>query len=350
MIAHHGLGARAASICAPLVSISVLAAGARGEEAPTFPAAGGGEPIRIGIIGLDTSHAIAFTEYLNDAARPDHVSGGKVVAGYPGGSPDNPASASRVAEYTEDLKKRFGIEIVPEIPALVEKVDAVLLESVDGRPHLEQVRPVFAARKPVYIDKPIAGSLEDALEIARLAKESGVPCFSASSLRFFPGVAKLKGSEAVGDILGCDAWSPCHLEEHHPDFYWYGVHGVEILFTLMGPGCASVSRTSSADFDVAVGLWKDGRIGVYRGLRRGAWGYGAAVFGTKAIATSEPVGAGLYRPLVVEIVRFFRTGKAPVSLDETIEIFAFMSAADESKRRGGAPVRIEEVLAGAKAR
>lgn len=318
----------------------ILASGANGAE----PAAAEEKPIRVGIIGLDTSHAIAFTEYLNDTSRPDHVPGARVVAGFPGGSPDNPASASRVQEYTEEMRKRFGIEIVPDIPALLEKVDAVLLESVDGRPHLREVRPVFAAKKPVYIDKPIAGSLEDAREIVRLAKESGVPCFSASSLRFFPGVTKLVGSGAVGDILGCDAWSPCHLEEHHPDFYWYGVHGVEILFTIMGPGCVSVSRTSSPDFDVAVGLWKDGRIGVYRGIRKGAMGYGAIVFGSKGIAVSDPVGAGLYRPLVVEIVQFFRTGKAPVSLDETLEIFAFMSAADVSKKRGGQPVRLEEVL------
>lgn len=300
------------------------------------------EELRVGIIGLDTSHVIAFTRLLNDASSSEHVPGARVIAGYPGGSPDNPSSASRVEGYTKELSEKWGVEIVPDIPTLLTRVDAVLLESVDGRPHLEQVRPVLLAGKPVYIDKPLAGSLRDAREIVRLAKETQVPCFSASSLRFWPGVAKLKASDDVGDILGVDAYSPCHLEEHHPDLYWYGVHGVEILFTILGPGCERVTRTSTPDYDFVVGCWKGGRIGTYRGIRKGAAPYGATVFGTKGMRVTDPVSGNLYRPLVVEIVRFFQTGKAPVALDETLEIFAFMSAADESKRRDGVPITVRD--------
>jgi len=307
--------------------------------------AGEGPEIRVGIIGLDTSHAIAFTQILNDEKSPDHVPGAKVVAGFPGGSPDNPSSASRVEEYTRQLRDTWHLTIVRDIPELLGQVDAVLLESVDGRPHLEQVRPVLAARKPVYIDKPLAASLEDGREIARLARTAGVPCFSASSLRFFPGVAKLRRQESVGDILGCDAFSPSPFEEHHPDLYWYGIHGVEILFTLMGPGCETVTRVSTPDCDVVVGRWKDGRIGTFRGIRKGAAPYGAIVFGTKGSLVSDPVGGSLYRTLVQEIVKFFQTGKAPVSLDETVEILAFMSAADESKKRGGQPVNLKDLEA-----
>jgi len=257
--------------------------------------------------------------------------------------PDNETSASRVGEYTRTLSEKWGVEIVNDIPALVAKVDAILLESVDGRPHLEQLKPVLAAKKPVYIDKPLAGSLKDAREIVRLVKESGVPCFSASSLRFWPTVAKLKGADSVGKILGVDAYSPCHLEAHHPDLYWYGVHGVETLFTLMGPGCETVTRVSTPGYDVVVGKWKDGRVGTFRGIREGAGGYGATVFGSKRIQASVPVDGSLYKSLVEEIVRFFRTGKAPVSLDETLEIFTFMSAADESKKRGGQPVSLADL-------
>lgn len=299
--------------------------------------------LRLGLIGLDTSHVIAFTQLLNDEKGADRVRGARVVAGFPGGSPDLPSSANRVGEYTKQLAEKWGVEIVNDIPTLLSRVDAVLLESVDGRPHLEQAKPVFAAKKPVYIDKPLAGSLKDAREIARLARESGTPCFSASSLRFFPGVAKLKGDSDVGEILGCDAYSPSPFEEHHPDFYWYGIHGVEILFTLMGPGCESVTRVATSDCDVVVGRWKDGRIGTFRGIRKGAAPYGAVVFGSKGMKVSDPVGGNLYKALVEEIVKFFQTGKAPVSLDETVEMFAFMSAADESKRRGGQPVALKEL-------
>ena len=121
-----------------------------------------GKPIRVGIIGLDTSHATAFTKLLNDASDAQHVAGARVVAAFPQGSPDIPSSVSRVPEYTEGVKK-FGVEIVDSIPALLERVDAVLLETNDGRPHLEQVIPVIAAGKPVFVDKPIAGTLADAV-------------------------------------------------------------------------------------------------------------------------------------------------------------------------------------------
>ena len=186
-------------------------------------------PMRIGMIGLDTSHVIAFTKVLNDTSDPNHVPGCKVVVGYPGGSPDIESSHTRVEKYTNQLRDQYGLEIVDSIETLCEKVDVVMLESVDGRPHLEQVKPVFAAGKPVFIDKPFAGSLADAIEIFRLADKHNVPCFSSSSLRFSSGIISMRNSEKVGKVLGCDAWSPCKFEPHHPDLYWYGVHGVEIL-------------------------------------------------------------------------------------------------------------------------
>jgi len=302
--------------------------------------------LRAGIIGLDTSHAPAFAKLLNDPEKTDDLAGVKVVAAFPGGSPDLPASADRVEGYTRELQK-MGIEIVPSIEALLEKVDVVLLESVDGRPHLEQARQVIEAGKPVFIDKPIAASLADAVAIAELAKKHNVPCFSSSSLRFSPGIIGMREDEKIGRVLGCEARGPCSLDSHHPDFFWYGIHGCEILFTIMGTGCETVSRTTSEGTDFAVGRWSDGRIGTFRGLRDGAHGYGATVFGDKGIGPSG--GYDGYRPLVVEIVKFFHTGKPPVSLDETLEIYAFMEAADESKRQGGAPVKVADVLAKAKA-
>jgi predicted dehydrogenase len=290
---------------------------------------------RIGMIGLDTSHVIAFTRLINDSSKNY---GCRVVVGYPGGSPDIPSSANRVDKFTAQLRDDFDVEIVDSIETLCRKVDGVLLESVDGRPHLEQVRPVITARKPVFIDKPMAGSLADVIEIFRLAKAHDVPCWSSSSLRFGPGVVGMRNSKEVGDVLGCDAFSPCSLEEHHPDLYWYGVHGVEILFTIMGPGCDTVRRVQTKDTELVVGVWKDGRIGTYRGLRAGKRDYGALVYGSKGIARSG--GYEGYGHLVERIVAFFTTGKIPVPPEETIEIFGFMTAADVSKARGGAAVSL----------
>lgn len=303
--------------------------------------------LRAGMIGLDTSHVVAFTRLLNNPNNEGDLAGVRVVAGFPGGSKDIPDSYKRVDMFTAELRDKHGIEIVGSIDELLGKVDVVLLESVDGRPHLEQVIPVLKAGKIVFIDKPIAGSLADALLIFELSRKYKVPVFSSSSLRYYPGIAGAAKADKTGDVLGCTVFGPCTLEKHHPDMFWYGIHGVEGLFTIMGTGCKSVVRTHTADTDVVTGTWKDGRIGTFRGIRKGASGYGGLVFGSKAIVQADSKG-GSYEPLVKEIVKFFKTGQAPVSAEETIEIFAFMEAADESKRQGGAPVTLESVLAKAR--
>ena len=301
------------------------------------------EPLRVGIIGLDTSHVVEFTKVLNDTSSPDHVPGARVVAAYKGGSPDVEASASRIERFTAQLRDQLKVEIVPAIPALCSKVDAVLLESVDGRVHLEQVKPVLAAKKRVFIDKPLAASLGDARELARLAEQAGVPWFSASSLRFDPDIRSLRDNPQVGEILGCDAYGPSPTEPHHPDLFWYGIHGVEILFTLMGTGCESVTRVHTPEADLVVGKWRGGRLGTFRGIRAGKAGYGATVFGNNGIRASHPERTG-YRPLLEEIVKFFKTGVPPVSPAETLEIFAFMQAAELSKTRNSQEIPFSEVI------
>jgi predicted dehydrogenase len=301
------------------------------------------KPLRLGLIGLDTSHVTAFTQLLNDPARPDHVPGARVVAAFKGGSSDVEASASRVDRFTAELKDKWGVEIVDSIEELCRKVDAVLLESVDGRPHLAQVRPVFAAGKPVFIDKPFAASLQDAREIVRLSRESGTPFFSSSSLRFVTEFQAARKNRQLGEMIGAITWGPSPTESHHPDLFWYGIHGIETLYTLMGPGCETVTRTHTAGAEVVTGRWKDGRIGTFRGIRDGKQGYGAVAFGSKAVMTIEPQKVD-YRGLLVEIVKFFETRVPPVTPAETLEIIAFMEAAELSKARGGAPVSLKELL------
>ena len=319
----------AAWVCGVVLACSV--ADVRAEDAKI---------IKVGVIGLDTSHAPAFVRVMNDATAKDHIPGCRVVAAYPKGSPDIESSVSRVPGYTEDLKK-MGVEIVDSIDTLLTKVDAILLETNDGRPHFEQAVPVFKARKPLFIDKPVAGSLVDAIALYKASEKHQVPMFSSSSLRYSPGAQRIRSGE-VGQVFGADTTSPASLEATHPDLYWYGIHGVETLFTVMGPGCQSVSRTTSPDFDVAVGLWNDGRIGTFRGARKGPAPYGGMYYAEKG---AGPIGDyGGYAPLVKEIVTFFKTGVTPIDPKETLEIYAFMEAADESKRQGGKPVTLESVM------
>ena len=116
------------------------------------------------------------------------------------------------------MVEKYGVKIYDNIKEVCENVDAILLTSLDGRPHLSQVRPVFEANKPVFVDKPVAGTLKDAVEIYRLAKESKVPCFSSSSLRWYPGVVEVANAD-VGELISVLSYGPAPSEPNHPDLF-----------------------------------------------------------------------------------------------------------------------------------
>ena len=301
--------------------------------------------VRIGIIGLDTSHSTAFTELIN-GGKESWAEGFKIVAAYPYGSRTIESSYKRIPDYIEKVKAH-GVKIVDSIDELLKEVDCVLLETNDGNPHLEQAIKVFRAGKPCFIDKPLGATLADAIAIYAMADKYGATFFSSSALRFTPANQQLRRGEA-GEIIGADCYSPHSPEPTHPDFGFYGIHGVETLYTILGTGCNTVSRISTEQGDVVTGAWKDGRIGTFRAIVKGPHIYGGTAYTTKqAIAAGGYVG---YKPLLQEILNYFRTGKVPVSKEETIEIFAFMKASNMSKERDGDVVTIDEAMrAGEKA-
>lgn len=286
------------------------------------------DELRVGIIGFDTSHVPAFTKVLNDPQDAWYLPGARVTHGYASFSPDLQASYSRVEGFKKDVTEKYGVKLVDSVEALLAEVDAVLLESVDGRRHLAEARPVIAAHKPLFIDKPLAANYVEAAEIMRLAAAAGSPVFSSSSLRFDANIAALKNDAELGKVLACDAFSPAHLDPTNPGLFWYGVHGAEILYTFMGPGCRKLACRSTDGYDLVYAEWADGRIGTLRGTRIGAGNYGATVFGEKKVrqatySTTIPI----YSQLLKEIVAFFRSGVPPVPAEETLEIMAFMQAA-----------------------
>jgi len=315
--------------------------------APLAAGSAAAAELRLGIIGLDTSHVTVFTRTYNDPKAPDHVPGGRVVAAFKGGSPDIASSASRVEGYTKELTEKYGVKLYDSIEELARNVDAILIESVDGRPHLDQFRRTLAAKKPVFIDKPMAGSLKDAIEIVRLAQANGVPIFSSSSLRYGPDPLPPKLAK-IGEIVSVYSFGPAEYDSHHPDLFWYGIHAVEALYTVLGTGCTQVVRTHTPNTDVVTGIWANGTVGTMQGHRNSNKGYGLTIVGAKGVAVAGEKHS--YRGLSEEVMKFFQTGISPVPPETTIELLAFMEAADESKRRGGAPVTIAEVmrLAGAK--
>jgi predicted dehydrogenase len=304
-------------------------------------ASAGAADLRIGVVGLDTSHTVSFAKLLNEPSNPRHISGGLITRAWKGGSPDIEASASRVNGFAAEMSGSYGVKLCNSIEDVMQDVDAVMILSLDGRTHLEEARRIFPFHKPVFIDKPLAASLRDAIAIFRLAQQLQTPCFSASAERFASDILKLKQAK-IGHLNGVSTFGPAAIEPHHPDLYWYGIHAVEKCYALMGMGCETVVRIHTADTDVVTGVWHDGRVATVRGNRNTKYAFGVTEFGSEAVVVGEQAEG--YEGLLTEILQFFRTGIAPVSHAETIEVLTFMEAADESKRRGGVPVSLADVL------
>ncbi|MGE7823990.1 Gfo/Idh/MocA family protein [Paenibacillus sp. NPDC093718] len=292
--------------------------------------------LKIGMIGLDTSHVTAFTELLNRPDHPYHVPGGKVIAAYPGGSPDFELSYSRVQGYTDTLSGTYGVRIMDSMENVAEDCDVLLLESVDGRVHMEQFERIAPYGKPVFIDKPFAVASKDALAIAETARRYRVPIMSCSALRYAEGLITVLNDGGTQSIIGMDCYGPTALQPTQPGLFWYGIHTAEMLFAGMGKGCIQVTAAATDDHEFVTGLWKDGRIGTIRGNRRGNNQFGALIHrasGTRAVdvhAHPKPY----YASMLEGIMGMFRTGEAPIDLEETLEIIRFIEAANESRAAG----------------
>ncbi|MBI3464118.1 MAG: Gfo/Idh/MocA family oxidoreductase [Planctomycetes bacterium] len=294
---------------------------------------------RLGIVDFDTSHVVEFTKRFNhvDSAEDQWVEGARVVVGCPGSSKIAP---DRVPGYTEQMKK-YGVPLVDKPEDMLGKIDAVLVESLAGDPHLERVRPFLERGIPAYVDKPFACRSADAKEMVRLAQTHHVPIFSSSSLRYAPEVVEAaEGKAATGRVLGAHTYGPAPLDPGNPGLFHYGIHPVEMLYALMGPGCRWLSCVKDVGGEAATGYWEDGRIGSVRGIRSGASAYGFTVFGDKAVAQRGVSAQYIYRELLKQIVSMLEKREAPIAPEVTLEIVAFIVAALESGDHHGRPVEI----------
>lgn len=295
--------------------------------------------IRLGMVDFDTSHVIEFTRRLNhvDCAEDQRVNGAKVVLACPG---DSLIMPERIGPYTETMKK-YGVPLADRPEDLLGKVDGVLIESQEGGRHWPRAKPFLDAGVPCFIDKPFACSVADARRLIETARAKKAAVFSSSSLRFEPGlVSYLSGPERAtrGPILGAFAHGPGAEHPRNPGLFHYGIHAVEVLFALMGPGCERVSSGYEKDAEVVTGRWKDGRLGTVRAGRAGAGGYGAVAFAEKQTTSLGLPTTHIYRELLKAIVRFFDTREAPVDPLVTLEIVAFIEAALTSRANHGGSI------------
>lgn len=290
--------------------------------------------LKIGMIGLDTSHAIAFTDLLNNNNHEHHVNGGEVVIAFPGGS-DMEFSQSRIEGYTTKMRDEFKIKIVDSMEEVAENCDAILLESVDGRVHLEQFSQIASFKKPTFIDKPLTTSVEEAKKILQIAKQNHTPVMSCSSLRYSESLIAILESNNEGTIFGADCYGPLEIEPTQ-GLFWYGIHTAEMLYRVLGVGCEAVTVKKNADHDLIIGEWKDGRIGTLRGNRIGNGTFGALIHRENCtqFVDVQKDQKPFYAMMLEEIIQFFKTGNSPINEDETLEIIQFLEAANESRENG----------------
>lgn len=263
--------------------------------------------IKIGIVGLDTSHVSAFTKLLHDKENEHHVKGGRVVVAYPGGSPDMEISRNRVEKFTAELRDLHSVEIVDSIAEVAELSDGILLESVDGRIHLEQFKHLAPYAKPVFIDKPLAISPSEAKEIVELARKTQTPLMSTSSLRYAESFRRAIAAGS-GKILGLDLYGPMQIQPQMPGFYWYGIHCLEMLVAALGQNFKNVRGCSSKHEDVIMVEWENGMVGTLRCKHQENAEFGGVVHFENAIIPfkiDSLKDRPFYSSLLSEIMIFF---------------------------------------------
>jgi predicted dehydrogenase len=293
--------------------------------------------MKLGMIGCDTSHCLAFAKMLHLSDDPDHLPGGQIVKAFPGGSPEFELSASRVDGISRELAETYGVTLVSTIAEALEGVDAVLLESVDGRQHLEQFKMCAQAGKPVFIDKPLTVSSVDAKALVDIAAKQGIPILSASALRWADDLDAALAETDGGALYGADMQGPMAFQPPLPGYFWYGIHAVEMLYRALGTGCRDVTVRSTERDDILVGQWSGGRIGTVRGNRHGNGFFAGTLHrerGSRPLANASNQSKSFYHRLLREILQFFKTGVSPVPGDEMMEVIRFVEAANESRATG----------------
>ena len=298
--------------------------------------------IKLGVLDFDTSHVVEFTSRLNHkhSSKDQWVDGALVVIGCPGESKIMP---ERIPGYVAEMKK-MGVALVDDPKDMIGKVDGMLIESQEGGAHWGRAKPFLDAGVPCYIDKPFTCSVADAKKIVELAAKKKLPVFSSSSLRYAPELVKYVADAPQGKIIGALAYGPAPLFDKdpklNPGLYHYGIHVVETLYTLMGPGCQRITCTHEKDVDVVTGQWKDGRVAGIRGIRKGRADYGVVAFAEKGVQNVAIGTSVIYRELLKKIVEFFEKKKSPLDPAETVEIMAFIEAANKSGANHGAGERV----------
>ncbi|MDD2707278.1 MAG: Gfo/Idh/MocA family oxidoreductase [Verrucomicrobiae bacterium] len=290
--------------------------------------------LKLGVVGLD-GHGPVFTQVVN--GRMPAIEGLRVTAAMP--IPSVMIPRKQLAAHVETVRK-LGVAIMDDPAELAAAVDGILILHDDGSKHLELARMFAGKGKPLFVDKPFEVSAGKAKALMDLCRRHECPVFSASSLRFCLEIRKALENRKGGRVLSAMTHAPYILRPTMPGWIYYAIHAVEPLYAALGTGCREVRCVEHAHGPVAIGTWKDGRLGVARAVRKGFHGFGFTVWREKCTETSMVDPGKIYPELLKRIKNFIETGKSPVPAAESVEVIAFMEAANKSMAKGGAPVKV----------
>ncbi|MEM9296336.1 MAG: Gfo/Idh/MocA family oxidoreductase [Planctomycetota bacterium] len=300
---------------------------------PTPPASPEAQPkpVRLAAVGVDSSHLPEFTRRIN-ALHDAGQTPCRVTAFWTDGRHDMPTD--QVDQWVADARD-LGAEPCDSIDAMLDAADGVLVLSVAGSKHLAHALPSLRRGLPTYIDKPLANTVQDAQAIFEAAARGGARCYSASSLRFVEEIGRLD-REALGELVAVDAYGPGEMHDLMPGVLFYGVHTVEMVDAIWGPGVDAVACERTDDRDLMRLRYADGRLATLRLERAGGYRFGATVHGRGGSESFVVDFATVYDRLVAAMTGFFEGKDAPVRLDHTLENVRVMLAANRSMGRGGA--------------
>lgn len=299
--------------------------------------------MKIGIIGFDTGHSYVLPKKIKEFCEknPEYRDCITFEFGWPG-APETAIHKDMLEKFYQEVAEQ-GIKTEKNIDKLIKESDGFLLESVNGYTHCELAEKILPTKKPVFIDKPLANTIEDAARIVKLAEKYGTPCWSGSSLRFEPETLKVV-NETAGN-READLYGAADYFENGRGFFYYGIHIAEMLLTIMGTGVEKVQTCWSENCEVITGFWKDGRTGILRGQRVPRPSErGGIVHGGDGKSCAFKATGDFYMALAEKLVKFFLKSEVPVKLNETLEIIAFLEAAVRSKEANGRIINLKDIL------
>jgi predicted dehydrogenase len=289
------------------------------------------EPLRLGLIGLDSPHAPSFTRLFADGVTGP-VTGATVVSAWKGeASKDFPLSRDRIDAFTDEVEQ-LGVELCATPEEVAESCDAVLVVASDARTHHAHFTRLAPFGKPVYVDTRFALSLPDARDMLETARTHRCMPLAGSPKRFTPA---FRAALTTGRAERVDLTGPLPTQPGHPGLAWYGIHLIDMAVAAIGPGCSLVDAPAGKRTTLT---WPDGRVATLGGEPHWSPFTTGRIKGPQeAKDFTIEAGPDMLTGLLTSIVDACRTGVPNMPEAEVLEIVAILEAAHRS-RATGAPV------------